>query len=65
MLLVPGHNCATLLVPVQNVHNVAMENNMAAWKHTTRVRVDRSCCGGIITGRFVSLLIKKYQRDKK
>ena len=63
MLLVPGHNCATLLVPVQKVHNVAMENNMVAWKHTTRI--DRSCCGGIITGRFVSLLIKKYQQDKK
>ena len=36
---------------------------MAAWKRTTRI--DRSCCGGIITGRFVSLLIKKYQQDKK
>ena len=23
------------------------------------------CCGGIITGRFISLLIKKYQQDKK
>ena len=52
MLLVPGHIffCATLLV-------------MAAWKRSTRI--DRSCCGGIITGRFVSLLIKKYQQDKK
>ena len=36
---------------------------MAAWKRSTRI--DRSCCGGIITGRFVSLLIKKYQQDKK
>ena len=51
MLLVPGHNCATLLVPVHTVHNVT-------------TRIDRSCCGGMITGRFVSLLIKKYQRDK-
>ena len=32
--------------------------------HETR-RIDCSCCGGIITGRFVSLLIKKYQQDKK
>ena len=36
---------------------------MAAWKRTTRI--DRSCFGGIITGIFVSLLIKKYQQDKK
>ena len=36
---------------------------MAAWKRSTRI--DRSCCGGIITRRFVSLLIKKYQQDKK
>ena len=69
MCLVPGHNCATLLAKVHRVHNLityrisAMENNMAAWKHTTRI--DRSCCGGIITGIFVSLLIKKYQQDKK
>ena len=40
-----------------------LPNNMAAWKRSTRI--DRSCCGGIITGRFVSLLIKKYQQDKK
>ena len=40
-----------------------LPNNMAAWKRTTRI--DCSCCGGIITGRFVSLLIKKYQQDKK
>ena len=69
MCLVPGHNCATLLAKVHRVHNLityrisAMENNMAAWKRTTRI--DRSCCGGIITGRFVSLLIKQYQLDKK
>ena len=51
MLLVPGHIfCATLLV-------------MAAWKRSTRI--DSSCCGGIIKGSFVSLLIKKYQQDKK
>ena len=50
MLLVPGHIfCATLLV-------------MAAWKRSTRI--DRSCFGGIITGRIVSLLVKKYQQDK-
>ena len=37
---------------------------MAAWKRATRI--DRSHCGGIITGRFVSLLIKKYDhQDKK
>ena len=36
---------------------------MVAWKRSTRI--DRSCCGGIITRRFVSLLIKKYQQDKK
>ena len=42
------------------------ENNIAAWKRSTRI--DRSCCGGIIliiTGRFVPLLVKKYQQDKK
>ena len=44
-------------------HISAMENNMAAWKRTTHI--DRSCFGGIITGIFVSLLIKKYQQDKK
>ena len=49
MLLVPGHNCATLLVPIHKVHNVT-------------TRIDRSCCGGMITGRFVSL--EKYQQDK-
>ena len=27
---------------------------LAAWKRTTRI--DRSCCEGIFTGRFVSLL---------
>ena len=70
MLLVPGHNCATLLVPVHKVQNVltvtyriSAENNMAAWKRSTRI--DRSCCEGIITRRFVSLLIKKYQQVKK
>ena len=57
MLLVPGHNCATLLVPVHKVHNVLP---YFSWN-----RIDRSCCGGIITGRFISLLIKKYQQDKK
>ena len=36
---------------------------MAAWKRSTRI--DRSCPGGIITRRFVSLSIKKYQQDKK
>ena len=40
-----------------------LPNNMAAWKRSTRIY--RSCCGGIITGRFVSLVIKKYQQDKK
>ena len=35
---------------------------MTAWKRSTRI--DRSCCGGMITGRFVSLLIEKYQQDK-
>ena len=62
MLLVPGHNCATLLY-IMYLPVSAMENNMAAWKR--RTRIDRSCCGGITTGRFVSLLIKKYQQDKK
>ena len=38
-----------------------MENNMTAWKCSTRI--DRSCCGGMITGRFVSL--EKYQQDLK
>ena len=38
-------------------YRVTAENNMAAWKRSTCI--DRSCCGGIITGRFVSLLIKK------
>ena len=46
----PHFFCATLLV-------------MAAWKRSTCL--DRSCCGGIITGRFVSLLIKKYQQDER
>ena len=46
----PHFFCATLLV-------------MAAWKRSTPI--DSSCCGGIITGSFVSLLIKKYQQDKK
>ena len=36
---------------------------MAAWKRSTRI--DRSYCEGIITRRFVSLLIKKYQQVKK
>ena len=36
---------------------------MATWKHSTRI--DSSCCGDIFIGRFVSLLIKKYQQDKK
>ena len=40
-----------LLVPGHTVYNVT-------------TRIDRSCCGGMITGRFVSLLIKKYQQDK-
>ena len=35
---------------------------MTAWKRATRI--DRSCWEGIITGRFVSFLIKKYQQDK-
>ena len=30
---------------------------MAAWKRSTRI--DRSYCGGVFKGRFVSLLIKK------
>ena len=36
---------------------------MAAWKR--RTRIDRSCCGGITTGRFVSLLIKKISAEQK
>ena len=35
---------------------------MAAWKCSTRI--DCSCCGGIFTWRFVSLLIRKYSRTK-
>ena len=36
---------------------------VATWKRSTRI--DSTCCGGIITGSFVSLLTKKYQQDKK
>ena len=36
---------------------------MAAWKRSTRI--DRTCCGGIFTGRFVSLLIKKVSAGQK
>ena len=36
---------------------------MAAWKRSTRI--DRTCCGGIFTGRFVSLLIKKISAGQK
>ena len=36
---------------------------MATWKHSTRI--DSTCCGDIFIGKFVSLLIKKYQQDKK
>ena len=35
---------------------------MTAWKRATRI--DRSRWKGIITGRFVSFSIKKYQQDK-
>ena len=36
---------------------------MTAWKRSTRI--DRTCCGGIFTGRFVSLLIKKISAGQK
>ena len=36
---------------------------MAAWKRSTRI--DRTCGGGIFTGRFVSLLIKKISAGQK
>ena len=36
---------------------------MAAWKRSTRI--DRTRCGGIFTGRFVSLLIKKVSAGQK
>ena len=59
MLLVPGHNCATLLVPVHKVLNVVTVFQLETtwWIGNVQLSIDRSCCGGIITGRFVSLLI--------
>ena len=56
---------AVLLVPDHNSCTVAY----FSWKHhgdlETFNSIDNSCCGGIFTERFVSLLIKKYQRDEK
>ena len=67
LLLVPGHNCATLLVPVHKVHNVLTVFQLkTTWclGNVQRVLIV-AVCGGIFTRRFISLLIKKYQQDKK
>ena len=67
MLLVPGHNRGNMATVSLHIHKLDLSYilNVFQLKTTWRLgnvletRIDRSCCGGIFTGSFVSLLRQK------